>query len=295
MVNNTFRLSLITLTLISGLITSPSSQATDEVAQKVNVKTNTIALTGEVKQGGLIVGKALPSDTVTLNGKVLTVSANGDYVFGFSRDDKKNYQLVVTSVNGDRVTKTLVPEKREYKIQRIEGIKKSIMQPNPTAVSRSKKDSVQVKAARKIGSSLDYFAQGFIPPIKGIITGVYGSQRVYNGVPKSPHFGLDYAGNTGDPVKAPASGTVLLWEPDMFYSGGTMIIDHGHGVSSTFLHLSDAYIKKGDKVTQEQIVAAVGKSGRATGPHLDWRINWFDVRIDPALVLKLQPLKITQH
>jgi murein DD-endopeptidase MepM/ murein hydrolase activator NlpD len=256
---------------------------------------NTIALTGEVKQGGLIVGKALPSDTVTLNDKVLAVSANGDYVFGFSRDDTTDYQLVVTSINGDRVEKTLTPEKREYKIQRIEGIKKSIMQPNPKAVTRSRKDSRQVKAARKTASSLDYFAQGFIPPIEGTITGVYGSQRVYNGIPKNPHFGLDYAGNTGDPVKAPASGTVLLWVPDMFYSGGTMIIDHGQGVSSTFLHLSNSYVKKGDKVTQGQVVAAVGKSGRATGPHLDWRINWFDVRIDPALVLKLQPLKTIQQ
>jgi len=169
------------------------------------------------------------------------------------------------------------------------------MNPNPKAVTRSRKDSAQVKAARKIASSLDYFAQGFIVPIKGIVTGVYGSQRVYNGVPKNPHFGIDYAGDVGAPVKAPASGTVLLWVPDMFYSGGTMIIDHGHGVSSTFLHLSDSYVKKGDKVIQGQVVAAVGKSGRATGPHLDWRINWFDVRIDPALVLKLQPLKTTQH
>jgi murein DD-endopeptidase MepM/ murein hydrolase activator NlpD len=243
-----------------------------------------------MKQGGLMVGKTSPQSTITLNGKEIAVTSGGDYTFGFSRDDKQSYELVITSVNGDRVTKTLKPNSREYNVQRIEGIIKSIMQPNPKSVARARQDSKQVKAARKISSELDFFAKGFIAPIKGTITGVYGSQRVYNGVPKNPHFGLDYAGKTGDPVKAPASGTVLLWVPDMFYSGGTMIIDHGQGVSSTFLHLSDSYVKQGDLVKQGQVVAAVGKSGRATGPHLDWRINWFNVKIDPALVLKINPL-----
>ena len=275
------RKSLISIALIANFSVSAFNISSDDA----------FTLTGEIKQGGLIVGKTLPQNTVTLNDKVITVSKSGDYTFGFSRDDQQSYQLVITSVNGDRATKTLIPEKRSYNIQRIEGIKKSIMQPNPKAVTRARQDSKQVKAARKVASSLNYFSQGFIAPIEGRITGVYGSQRVFNGVPKRPHFGLDYAGKTGDPVKAPASGTVLLWVPDMFYSGGTMIIDHGQGISSTFLHLSNSYVKQGDKIKQGQVVAAVGKSGRATGPHLDWRINWFDVKIDPALVLKLQPLQ----
>jgi len=279
--------SLISIAVITSV--SLSSVVLAASPQK-HVAQESIKLSGVMQQGGLMVGKTSPNSTVTLNGKTIIVSSGGDYAFGFSRDDKQSYELVITSINGDRVTKTLKPNSREYKIQRIEGIKKSIMQPNPKAVARSRQDSSQIKAARKISSELDFFAQGFIAPIKGTITGVYGSQRVYNGVPKRPHFGLDYAGNTGDPVKAPASGTVLLWVPDMFYSGGTMIIDHGQGVSSTFLHLSDSYVKQGDLVEQGQVVAAVGKSGRATGPHLDWRINWFNVKIDPALVLKLQPL-----
>ena len=274
--------SLITLALISSLSISTSVSAAS--------KQTDIKLSGEVKQGGLLVGKTLPNSKVSLNGKNIAVSSNGDYAFGFSRDDKESYQLVITANNGDRVEETLKPAKRDYKLQRIEGIKKSIMQPNPKAVARSKKDSKQIKAARKISSELTSFANGFIPPIKGTITGVYGSQRIYNGVPKRPHFGLDYAGKIGDPVKAPAAGTVLLWVPDMFYSGGTMIIDHGQGVSSTFLHLSHSYVKQGTFVKQGQVVAAVGNSGRTTGPHLDWRINWFDVKIDPALVLKLEAL-----
>lgn len=250
----------------------------------------TISITGEVKQGGLIVGKTNANNLVTLNEKPLTVSRQGDYVFGFSRDDEQSYQLVITQPDGSAISKILTPSKQDYKLQRIEGIKKSIMQPNPEAVARSQQDSKKIKEARKISSDYTNFAKGFIPPIKGTITGVYGSQRIYNGVPKRPHYGLDYAGKIGDPVKAPASGKVLLWVPDMFYSGGTMIIDHGHGISSTFLHLSHSFVKKGDMVKQGDVVASVGNSGRTTGPHLDWRINWFDVKIDPALVLKIEAL-----
>ena len=248
-------------------------------------------LTEQFFQGALIVGKTAPENKVMLNGKAIKVSASGDYVLGFSRDEKNNSVLTITSPNGEIDKRTLKPLKREYNIQRIEGIAKKIMNPNKKANIRVGEDNKKIKAARSIGSNLTAFAQGFIAPIEGTITGVYGSQRYYNGVPKWPHYGLDYAGNTGDPVKAPADGVVLMYVPDMFYSGGTMIIDHGHGVSSTFLHLSDAYVNVGDKVVQGQLVAAVGSSGRATGPHLDWRINWFDVRLDPALVLKLTPLK----
>ena len=261
------------------------------LCSSIAVANASIKLTGEIKQGGLVVGKTKSNSNVTLNNKPLTVSDNGDYVFGFSRDDKASYNLVITEPNGLMSTRTLTPSKRDYKLQRIEGIKKSIMQPNPKAVARSQQDSKQIKKARKISSNITSFANGFIPPIIGTITGVYGSQRIYNGVPKRPHFGLDYAGKIGDPVKAPASGKVLLWVPDMFYSGGTMIIDHGQGVSSTFLHLSHSYVKQGDVVNQGDVVASVGNSGRVTGPHLDWRINWFDVKIDPALVLKIQTLK----
>ena len=249
-----------------------------------------IILSGEVKQGGLLVGKTQPGNKVMLNDRELAISAQGDYVFGFGRDDDKQYRLVVTGSSGKSESKTITPEKRSYNIQRIEGIPQRIMKPDPKAVARAKKDNRQIAAARKTASDLTAFSRGFIAPVDGKITGVYGSQRVFNGEPKRPHFGLDYAGKTGDPVKAPASGKVLLWVPDMFYSGGTMIIDHGQGVSSTFLHLSQSYVKVGDIVEQGQVVAAVGASGRATGPHLDWRINWFNVRIDPAYVLKIKPL-----
>tara|TARA_R110002050_G_scaffold279202_1_gene425677 strand:- start:296 stop:1150 length:855 start_codon:yes stop_codon:yes gene_type:complete len=276
--------SFIKSSFVSATILLASLYVNNAIAASINVS-------GEVKQGGLIVGKTDAKNIVTLNDKPLPVSAQGDYVFGFSRDDVSSYQLMITEPDGTAATKTFTPLKREYKLQRIEGIKKSIMQPNPKAVARSQQDSKQIKAARKISSDITSFAQGFIAPIEGTITGVYGSQRIYNGVPKRPHFGLDYAGDIGDPVKAPASGKVLLWVPDMFYSGGTMIIDHGQGISSTFLHLSHSFVKQGDTVKQGDVVASVGNSGRVTGPHLDWRINWFDVKIDPALVLKVNVLQ----
>jgi len=249
-----------------------------------------IKLSGEIKQGALVIGKTAINNIVTLNDKVLPLSKNGDYVFGFGRDDEKSYQLIITKPNGKTEQQTLTPTKREYKIQRIEGIAKKIMNPNPKSVARSKEDSIQVRAARKTFSDKVDFSKGFIAPIKGIITGVYGSQRVFNGVLKRPHFGLDYAGKTGDPVKSPASGKVVMFVPDMFYSGGTMIIDHGHGITSSFLHLSKSYVKEGDEVVKGQVIAAVGSSGRATGPHLDWRINWFNVRLDPELALKALPI-----
>lgn len=248
-----------------------------------------LEFSGEVSQGGLIVGKTEPENKVTLNGKTIKVAESGHFAFGYGRDETQPQKLIISNNQGLETVKWLTPKAREYKIQRIEGIKKSIMNPNPKAVARAKKDSAQVRAARATDSDLTYFSTGFIAPIEGIVTGVYGSQRVYNGVPKTPHFGIDYAGKKGDPVKAPASGTIILNVPDMFYSGGTMIIDHGHGITSTFLHLSDSYVKVGDKVKQGDVVAAVGSTGRSTGPHLDWRVNWFQTRLDPALALKVKP------
>lgn len=249
-----------------------------------------IKLSGEIKQGGLVIGKAQVNSIVMLNGQTLPVSAKGDYVFAFSRDDSNEYLLSVTSADGSVESKTLVPAKRDYKISRVEGIKKSIMNPDVEAMKRAKQDSVMMKKVRKISSDLTDFSQGFVAPRKARITGIYGSQRFYNGVPKNPHYGVDYAGAIGSSVKSPASGKVLLWVPDMFYSGGTLVIDHGHGITSNFLHLSASLVKEGDMVKQGQVIAKVGNSGRVTGPHLDWRMNWHKVRFDPQLAMKVMPI-----
>jgi len=250
-----------------------------------------IQLSGEIKQGGLIIGKTQPKSKVMLNERVLPVSTSGDYVFAFSRNDTKKYLLKITDPNGAVEQKKLVPTKRNYKISRIEGISKKIMNPNKKANVRAKQDSIAIQKVRKISSKLTDFTQGFIAPRSSRITGVYGSQRFYNGVPKNPHYGVDYAGAIGAPVKSPADGKILLWVPDMFYSGGTLVIDHGHGITSNFLHLSASLVKVGDVIKQGQVIAKVGNSGRVTGPHLDWRMNWHNVRFDPQLAMKVVPFK----
>ena len=250
-----------------------------------------IQLSGEIVQGGLVIGKTQANNTVTLNKQILPVSANGDYVFAFSRDDTSHYTLTVTTPSGKTEFKKFTPTKRDYKISRVEGISKKIMNPNKKANIRASEDRAVMVKVRKISSDLTDFSNGFIAPRNSRLTGVYGSQRYYNGVPKNPHYGVDYAGKIGAPVKAPADGKILLWVPDMFYSGGTLVIDHGHGITSNFLHLSASLVKVGDKVKQGQVIAKVGNSGRVTGPHLDWRMNWHKVRFDPQLAMKTVPFK----
>jgi murein DD-endopeptidase MepM/ murein hydrolase activator NlpD len=256
----------------------------------LSANASVLKLSGELQQGGLMLGKTEPNSKVTLNNKPLKTSVDGVFAFGFGRDEEQSHELIITHPDGQIEKKLLTPAKRQYKIQRIEGIPAKIMSPDPQAVVRIKQDNQQIGQARSNDSDLTAFSSGFIAPIDGQITGVYGSQRVFNGEPKRPHFGLDYAGAIGDPVKAPAAGKVTLWVADMFYSGGTLIIDHGHGITSTFLHLSESHVKVGEQVKQGQLIARVGNSGRTTGPHLDWRVNWFNVRLDPALALKVEQL-----
>ncbi|WP_250657478.1 M23 family metallopeptidase [Alkalimarinus coralli] len=248
-----------------------------------------IVLKGIKAQGSLLVGQVDPDADVFLNDKPLKVADNGVIVFGFGRDAELNHKLTVVSKNGEKHIEPVTLEKRDYKVQRINGISKKIMNPSKKNQQRSRAEAALVRKARETDSTRQDFLTGFIQPVKGPVTGVYGSQRVYNGVPKRPHFGVDYAAPVGTPVIAPASGVVTLAHDDMFYSGGTLIVDHGFGVSSTFIHLSKILVKEGQEIKQGEVIAEVGKSGRATGAHLDWRINWYKLRIDPQLVMKAMP------
>lgn len=242
-------------------------------------------LSGDLTQGSLLRGKAIPGSRITLNGQPLRVTSNGEFVAGFGRDAKLTHQLKTITPEGDEQIQTITLGKRDYNIQRIEGIARKMMQPDAKSIARAKKDAIMVRKARQTDSNQTGFLSDFIWPLKGRISGVYGSQRFYNGEPRRPHFGIDIAAPMGTGVLAPADGIITLWVPDMFYSGGTLIIDHGYGISSTFLHLSGVLVAVGDKVKQGQKVAKVGSTGRSTGPHLDWRINWFNVRMDPASVV----------
>lgn len=245
-----------------------------------------LEMRGEFKQGGLITGRVNPKTKIYLDGEELRVTPNGQFVFGFGRDAKPDSTIVL--VNGDeKQSVKLDIRQREYPTQYIEGVPQRTVTPPKEKLERIKAETALVKQARKTDTSLEHFLTRFKPPMEAPITGVYGSQRVYNGVPKRPHFGVDYAAPVGTPVYAPADGVVTLTHDDMYYSGGTLIMDHGYGVSSTFIHLSEVIVNKGDYVKQGDMIAKVGQGGRSTGPHLDWRVNWFDVRIDPLLVLKL--------
>ncbi|GGA87022.1 periplasmic metalloprotease M23B family protein [Neiella marina] len=248
-----------------------------------------MTLLAEPVQGSLVRGVASPGASVTYHGQALEVGPAGEFVFGIGRDATGSRELVVTDASGKEIRRKLDIVEREFNIQRIEGIAKRIMNPKPEDIERAKKDNRMVAAARApVTERLD-FMQDFIWPVEGPISGVYGSQRFYNGEPRRPHYGIDIAVPTGTEVVAPADGTIMLWVPDMFYSGGTMIIDHGFGVNSTFLHLSGSLVKEGDEVKQGQPVALVGASGRVTGPHLDWRMNWKSARVDPELLVPPMP------
>ncbi|MEX0605133.1 MAG: M23 family metallopeptidase [Marinobacter sp.] len=243
-----------------------------------------LELQGNPVQGGLLFGNADPGSRIWLNDRSVRVTANGEFVVGFGREAKQQQQLRVVTSNGQEQVRALTLGQRDYDIQRINGVPSRTVTPSANHLDRIRREAAQVREVRGTDSDLTGFLRGFVWPAEGRISGVYGSQRVYNGEPRSPHYGIDIAAPKGSPVIAPADGIVTMAEPDLFYSGGTLIIDHGYGVSSTFLHLDSFEVESGQRVEQGDVVARVGSTGRSTGPHLDWRINWYDVRVDPATV-----------
>lgn len=250
-----------------------------------------LELQGQLTQGSLIRGQASSGTKIWLNDVAIDVSADGYFAFGFGRDAGLKPSLKWTEPDGTEHTKTLELVKREYDIQRIDGLPSKMVTPPKEVTKRIRRDNSQVATARSHRDQRTDFMQTFIWPAKGPISGVYGSQRVLNNQPKRPHYGVDVAGPVGTPVVAPADGIVTLWVADMYYSGGTMIIDHGYGISSTFLHLETSHVEQGDEVKQGQLVAEIGATGRVTGAHLDWRINWQKERLDPALLVPSRPVK----
>lgn len=246
-------------------------------------------LQGKLTQGGLLIGKVTPGSQVLHDGKSVRVSPEGDFVIGFHRDAKADSVLEVAYNDGSKQKMELKIEQREYDIQRIDGLPDRKVTPKEEDLERIRADVAAAKKARSLDDPRTDFLSGFEWPVTGRISGVYGSQRILNGEPRRPHYGVDIARATGTPVKAPADAVVTLAHPDMFFSGATLIMDHGHGLSSTFIHLNKILVGEGQRVKRGQIVAEVGASGRATGPHLDWRINLFNKRLDPQTVVGPMP------
>lgn len=244
------------------------------------------SLPASAQQGALIVGDADPAAIVEYAGRSLRISPNGRFAFGVGRDATGPLIVKITQPGIGRVEHRIAVVPRDWPVETIDGVPPATVNPPPEIAARIEREQAQVVAERKRDDAREDFAQRFIWPVEGRISGRFGNQRIYNGTPKAPHSGMDIAAAQGTPVKAPAAGIVTFAAPDLYLTGGTVLIDHGAGISSNFLHLSRIDVNVGDRVEQGQVFAAVGATGRATGPHLHWGMNWFDVRIDPLLVLE---------
>tara|TARA_B100000214_G_scaffold306747_1_gene237844 strand:+ start:1010 stop:1813 length:804 start_codon:yes stop_codon:yes gene_type:complete len=243
-----------------------------------------IEFKGKFLQGHYIVGITDPSAEIIIDKKQIRVTKDGYFVFGIGRDRK--FDVTITKiVNGEieKIVKKVL--KRKYNIQRIDGLEESKVTPPESVYKRIKEENNRIGEARAINSELPFFKNQFIMPVKGIISGVYGSQRILNGKPKWPHYGIDIAAKKGTKIRSSATGVVTMAEPDLYYTGGTIIMDHGHGISTIYSHLETLKVNVGDEILQGDIIGTVGSTGRSTGPHLDFRINWFQTRLDPMSVL----------
>jgi murein DD-endopeptidase MepM/ murein hydrolase activator NlpD len=246
-----------------------------------------VELNGPLTQGALITGTTAPGTAVTFEDRELRVDPqSGTFVFGIGRDHGAEAVLTLTHPDGQVETKVLAVAPRQWRIERIEGLPPSKVTPPLEVLARIRREGALINAARARDSATMTFADGFILPATGRLSGFYGSQRILNGKPRRPHLGLDVAGSVGTPVHAAAAGEVVLAEADLFYTGGTIAIDHGHGLTTIYSHMNSVDVKVGDSVAQGAPIGTIGATGRATGPHLDWRINWFNVRLDPQLVLE---------
>ena len=249
-------------------------------------KIQALEFLGKFEQGAFILGKTNPDTKIKIDNKEVRVTKDGYFAFGLDRDRKNNIIIKIIENNKTTIVEKKIL-KRDYKIQRIDGLPSKQVTPPPEVYDRIKKDNILIGKARSIDSTLNFFKDKFIFPIdKYIITGVYGSQRILNGKPRRPHYGIDFHAPEGTPVKAMMDGIVTLSENDMYFTGGTIIFDHGHGISTLYMHMKDINVKVGQRVKQGQIVGTLGQSGRATGPHLDIRLNWFGVKLDPMTILK---------
>lgn len=244
-----------------------------------------VEMSGHFEQGGVIIGRVPPGARLQLEDKTVRVSAQGDFVFGFGRDAPASERLLITYPDGRQEERKLAIQARQYAIQRLDGLPPSKVTPPQSVLDRIHREAALAAQARTQDIPTPYFLSGFKWPVTGRISGVYGSQRILNGEPRQPHYGVDIAAAIGTPVRAPADGIVTLAYPDMYYSGGTLIVDHGHGLSSSFLHLQKILVKEGQAIRQGDTIATVGATGRVTGAHLDWRMNWFEERVDPSLLV----------
>ena len=243
-----------------------------------------IEFKGKFLQGHYIIGITDPQAEIIIDKKKVKVSKDGYFVFGIDRDRK--FDITISKIidgKKEKIIKKVL--KRKYNIQRIDGLEESKVTPPESVYKRIKEENNKIGEARAVNSDLIFFKDKFIMPVEGIISGVYGSQRILNGKPKWPHYGIDIAAKKGTPIKSSGQGIVTMVEEDLYYTGGTIIMDHGHGISTIYSHLETVLVSIGDLINQGDIIGTVGSTGRSTGPHLDFRVNWFQTRLDPMSIL----------
>lgn len=251
---------------------------------------SSVILTGGFTQGGLVRGQTLPGAKAVLDGEPIPVSADGKFLIGFGRDHGASALLVVTLDDGSVVRRAIDVADRDFKIERIDGLDQSKVSGfTPEQLAKIAADKEKKAAARALRTNDPLWATDFAWPVTGRISGVFGSQRILNGEPQNMHGGVDVAAPAGTPIKAPAPGVVRLAEPDMYFEGGLVFIDHGTMLESAFMHMSRIDVKPGDRVEKGQILGAVGATGRATGPHMHWSLKWAETLVDPQLVVGEMP------
>ena len=268
--------SLLALALLAASLPRPAAAQADD----------RVVFPASAPQGAMVLGKVPPGSRVEYAGRTLRTTGYGTVVFGIGRDEAGPVAVTVVRPDGSRSEASIAVSARDWPVQRVDGVPPKTVDPPPEIAERIRREQAQVVAARARDDDRADFAQRFAWPLQGRVSGRFGNQRVYNGKPGSPHSGMDIAAPTGTAVRAPAAGVVTFAAPDLYLTGGTVLLDHGFGSSSNFLHLSRIAVKVGDRIAQGQTIGAVGATGRATGPHLHWGMNWFDVRIDPLLVLE---------
>jgi murein DD-endopeptidase MepM/ murein hydrolase activator NlpD len=236
-----------------------------------------------------VVGKTDPAAGISVDGRPVRVGPSGHFVFGFGRDFKSTVQLDISYPDGRRDSRVLKIAPRTYKTERVDGLPPSKVTPSEEVLRRIRRENAEIARLRAMDTDEEWFLSGWDWPAEGRVSGVYGSQRILNGIPKRPHFGLDVAAPAGTDVVASTDGRVRMAEDDLFYTGGTIMIDHGHGLVSVYSHLSRITVSVGDMVRKGDKIGEVGSTGRSSGPHLDWRLNWFGERLDPQLLLQPAP------
>lgn len=246
-------------------------------------------LAGDLVQGGLVHGRVSPNSSVSLEGRTLRLTDGGRFVFGLGRNAPASVELFVTSSTGAVQRHMIAVAPRTYQIERIDGLPPRLVTPSEADLVKIRADAALLATARQRDTARDGFAEEMIWPVVGRISGIYGSQRVLNGEPRSPHRGVDIAAPTGTPVGTMGAGVVSLAETDMYFTGGTVMVDHGHGLNSIYVHLDQMHVTVGQRLEQGQTLGTVGATGRATGPHLHWGVYWFDQAIDPALLVGAMP------